>query len=510
MNQARSLSPTIHRRTLLKASAALGLAPFPTMATVRQTEEPLPNELVIDIALGPASLDPAQARSIFDWSIIHSIYDSLLNLNRDGELAPLAAETFVATDATTFDVTLRADLTFHDGTPVRADAIERSIRHVQDSSGPAAGSFGIIERIDLIDDRSARIVTSVPAPWLPSQLAPWMVLFPESSTTESFETSPVGSGPFRFAGMSAGDWIDLELNLDYFPGSPKGQPLAERVRFRYVPESSTRVANLSTGVANLIVDVNQDQMPAIDTAGGSTIEEPVLGVSFLRLVNDVPPFDDPLVRRAINHALDVESIAQTLMSAQSHRLASIYPDTRSIGFDPDLAPLAYDPDLALSLLADAGLPAGFETAFQYTSGGREDVMQAIAANLAEVGIDVTLEATDLATFNGTWREPDSAPIRFVSWRPVYDPHTLLSLMFAGTGFLSRFADDEADRLIAAGASEIEPSARLELYRELGRRFQVSPPAAFLWNLTATYGVREFGVGWSPRGDEYVIPTRTEG
>ena len=138
-----------------------------------------------------------------------------------------------------------------------------------------------------------------------------------------------------------------------------------------------------------------------------------------------------------------------------------------------------------------------------------DVMQAISANLADMGISVSIESTELAKVNGSWQVPDSAPLRFVTWRPVYDPHTLLGLMFASTGPLSRFADESTDALIAAAATEAAFEQRVEKYRQLGRQFQESPPAVFLWNLTAIYGIKDFGDGWSPRGDEYIIPTRTE-
>jgi ABC-type transport system substrate-binding protein len=82
-------------------------------------------------------------------------------------------------------------------------------------------------------------------------------------------------------------------------------------------------------------------------------------------------------------------------------------------------------------------------------------------------------------------------------------------MFASGGPLSRFADTEADRLIEAAASEQDPVRRAAIYQELGRHFQASPPAVFLWNLTATYGVRDAGLSWSPRADEYILPTATE-
>jgi peptide/nickel transport system substrate-binding protein len=325
-------------------------------------------------------------------------------------------------------------------------------------------------------------------------------------TTDDFERAPMGSGPYRFVSHDAGSEIVLQRNPDYPADSPKGTALAERVRYRFVPESTTRVADLATGVAHIVDAIPQDQTGAIEEGGGQSIEAPVLGTSFLRMVNDVPPFDDPLVRQAINHAIDGETIGAALVSTEANRLASLYPDERSIGFDPELVPFAYDPDRAQKLLAEAGYGNGFETTLQYTGGGRDDVMQAIAANLAEVGIQVTIEVTELAAFNGSWTDPASAALRYVTWRPVYDPHTLLSLMFASTGPLSRYADDEADSLITAAATESDPETRAGLYRDLGRYFQESPPAVFLWNLTANYGVAGAGMDWRPRGDEYLIAT----
>jgi peptide/nickel transport system substrate-binding protein len=478
-------------------------------AGAQETPE-VADELVIDVSGGPDNLDPALTRSIRDWSVLHSIYDSILDLSDDGDLVPLAADSFTIVDELTFEVVLRIGLTFHDGTPVTVEAIERSIVHVQESDGPAAGNFGAIVEVETVDERTVRLKTAEPAPWLPSQLAVWMVLFPEGVTAESFEQAPIGTGPYRFVSREAGSEIVLERNPDYPADSPKGTALAEQIRYRFVPESTTRVADLATGVAQIIDAIPQDQIGAIEDGGGQAIEAPVLGTSFLRMVNDVAPFDDPLVRQAINHAIDVETIGAALISTGVNRLASLFPDERSIGFDPELAPFAYDPERARELLAEAGYEDGFETTFQYTGGGRDDVMQAIAANLEEVGIRVTIEVTELAAFNGSWTDPESAALRYVTWRPVYDPHTLLSLMFASTGPLSRFADDEADALIAAAAVESEPEARAGLYRDLGRYFQETPPAVFLWNLTANYGVAGAGLEWQPRGDEYLIATTRKG
>ncbi len=502
----------VSRRSFLGGLGMLGgegllNVPRTTAGSTFQTPEAIAEEIVIDLAGGPDNLDPALARSTRDWSVIHSVYDSLLLLSNDGELVPLAAESFEAVDDTTYDVVLRLGLRFHDGTPVTSSAIERGIAHVQASEGPAAANFGVVERVEIVDELSARIITREPAAWLPSQIAVWFVLFPEDATPESLARTPVGSGPYRFEKLEAGTEVVLGRNPDYTWPSPKGMPLAETARFRFVPEPATRVADLGTGGANIVTSIPNDQLRAVEEAGGDVIETAILGTVFLRLTTDVAPFDDPRVGIALNHAVDVDALTGSLVSGESHRLASIFPDQRSIGFDRELAPFAYDPARARALLDEAGIAPGLSMRLEFAGGERDDILQVIVAQLGEVGINVTLESLELAAFNGSWQDPKSAPLRFVSWRPVFDPHTLLSLMFASGGPLSRHRDDLADELIRSGAVEPAPDARAAVYRELGRRFQEVPPAIFLWNLTSTYGVKDVLGAWSPRGDEYVIPTK---
>lgn len=497
--------------SLLGAAASGPLTGLPGSAARSASQTPVTraDEIVIDLAGGPDNLDPALTRSTRDWSVLHSVYDSILHLGDAGELVPLAAESFEVVDDVTYEVTLRPGLRFHDGTPVLSDAIARGITHVQGSEGPAASGFQVINRVEVIDDLSARIITKEPAAWLPSQLAVWFVLFPESATPDSLASQPVGSGPYQFVSLEPGTEVVLSRNPDYIWASPKGVALAETARFRFVPESTTRVADLSTDNANIIASVPIDQIAAVEDGGGEVIETPILGTAFLRIATDAAPFDDPRVCVAINHAIDVDAITAALLGEHAHRLASIFPDERSIGFDRELAPFVYDPDRARALLAEAQLKDGFDVRLQFVGGERDDILQVIAAQLGEVRINVSLQATELATFNGSWQDPESAPLRFVTWRPVFDPHTLLSLMFASTGPLSRHRDTMADELIRQGAVEPDPDSRAGTYRQLGRHFQETPPAVFLWNLTSTYGVKNVPGTWKPRGDEYIIPTQVK-
>jgi len=505
-------SQRVTRRTLVKttAVATLGMAAWsgfrlPAMAS---SETPaILDELVIDLDGGPDNLDPALTYSPRDWSIAHSIYDALLHFDAEGKIVPLAAESFTTTDAKTFDVKLRSGLKFHDRSPVTTAAITRSIDHLRASDSQIADLFRGITKVEEIDDLHARIISETAAAWLPSQIAVWLMLFPEGMNDKTWSIAPVGSGPYKFESYDPGNRIVLSRNEEYTWGSPKGVPIADRVTYRFVPEAVTRVADLSTNAAQIIVSVPSDQRAAVTKAGAQSVVEPTLGTGFLRIATDTKPFDDPRVRQALNFALDVETIGKQLVAPESRRLASLFPDPRGVGFDPRLPVFPYDPDRARSLLAEAGVGNGFATTLQLVTTEQTAVVEAIAAQFGEVGIDVTIEQTELAAFNQGWPDVKGASLRYATWRPLYDPHSLLSLMFLSTGFLSRHKNPKADALILAAAAEADAAKRQAIYEELGRLFQEEPAAVYLWNVTSTYGVAPVAIEWQPRGDDYVIATR---
>jgi peptide/nickel transport system substrate-binding protein len=283
-------------------------------------------------------------------------------------------------------------------------------------------------------------------------------------------------------------------------------PLAEAVTYRFVPEAGTRVADLLSGTAHLIRNVPEDQEAAVTEAGARINAVPVSGTSFVRLPNDVAPFDDVRVRQALNHAVDVETIVAALAAGRGTRLANFFVEG-GLGFDPNLTPYAYDPERARALLAEAGYGEGFATSLAYTTADREDIARAIAGMIEEIGVTVELQPTDLAVFNDTWADPEAAPLRLVTWRPMFDPYTLLSLMVSNQGFLSRYDSAEAQPLIDVGAVEADPAARAEIYRQLGQALHDDPAGIYLYGLTSIYGEAADLPDWMPRGDDYVVMTR---
>jgi peptide/nickel transport system substrate-binding protein len=504
-------SQVVSRRGALGAFAAGTIALTlggdevnPALAQTPMAGSDLEPEIVIDLAGAPVTIDPALAYAPRDWSIVHALYDAPIAIDQNGEIAPLATKSFEAIDDLTWALKLLPGQRFHDGSAVTVDAVVRSLDHLINSESQATSLFAGITKIDVIDDLTCHLVSAAPSPWLPAQIAVYLVLLPEDVEPEALLTSPIGSGPYMFESQEPGVSISLVRNPNWVSTGAKGWPIAERVTYRFVSEVATRIADLSTGVAQLITEIPHDQMEAILDSSAQPVEISVVGIHFIRIAMDVEPLDRPEVRRALNHAIDAESIAQALVSPEAHRLASLFPDERALGHDPNLPPLAYDPELSRELLRTAGVDT-LDLTLEVTTGARVDIAEAIAAQLAEVGVNVTVLVSDYATFNATWNDPSAPALRLVTWAPMFDPQSLLGLVFSSDGYLSRYANAEVDELILAGSVESDPLARQEVYETMAEAMQIDPPAIFLWNLTSGYGVGPDAATWEARGDDYVLP-----
>ncbi|HEV2072724.1 MAG TPA: ABC transporter substrate-binding protein, partial [Thermomicrobiales bacterium] len=274
-----TMGTAMTRRSLIGIGGSAGirlLAPRAQVMPRQETPEAeLLQELVIDLAGDPVSIDPAFAYSARDWSIVHSMYDGLIAIGDDGTIQPLAAETFDVIDDLTFEAKLREGLTFHDGSPVTADAAIRGIEHLQRSEDSQISAlFSSITELKRVDDLTVQILCDAPSPWLPAQMAVWHMLLPEGYTAESLLTSPIGSGPYRFVSWEKGSHVELERFEEYQPTNVKGAPIAERVIYRFVPEVSTRVADLLSGSADIAVDIPLDQHEAVESGEATIISEP--------------------------------------------------------------------------------------------------------------------------------------------------------------------------------------------------------------------------------------------
>jgi peptide/nickel transport system substrate-binding protein len=505
--------------SLIQCAAPTATPESPAEATatsVAPTATPIPptptpaRPLVIAQGAEALTLDPHIPADMTSHRIFQNIFDTLVFRDRDMKLQPHLATSYELLDDTTWQFKLREGVLFHNGEPFDANSVKFSVERIlnPDLESHMAGWFATIDHVEIVDDYTVNIITGAPDPLLPGRLT-WLYMVPpqyvQENGDEYFGLHPVGTGPYTFVEWVKDDHLSLQANEEYWNGAPAIQ----EVVFRPIPETSTRIAALLTGEADIIDSVPSDQVGTIENSDVAKVAS-VLSKRQIYIgldnINDTP-LKDKRVRLAINYAVDVPSLIENIMGGYAIQSASpVLP--MYFGYDPDIKPFPYDPEKAKDLLAEAGYPDGFQVTLD-TSSGRyvmdKETAEAVAGQLAEVGIDAQVEVLEWGVYVSKFLEYPKgvAPMYLIGWgaafldadQPLYDAlHT--------GEILGRYSNADFDQLIEAARVEMDPDKRYELYQEAQQILKDDPPWLFLWQLKDIYGVSK-DVVWEPRTDEFI-------
>ncbi|WP_141015599.1 ABC transporter substrate-binding protein [Nocardioides sambongensis] len=338
------------------------------------------------------SMDPVDviANGLSGGSELAAIYDVLLRYDPEaGEYEGQLAEGVESNeDASEWTLTLRDGVTFSDGSPLDADAVVASIGRYLDNGGGQASLWS--RKVGTTTATDERTVTfTLTEPWLdfPYMLAtaPGMIVAP--GVDKGGEFTPIGAGPFTFVHYRPGEELLLKANPDYFEGAPH---LAE-LRFRTVQTAQGTLEVVQSGDADLGVlrepNVIKDAVDA-DLAGSMNVVS--MGVGLIVNSREGRDTADELVRQAIAHTLDPDTIIQRSYDGVGLPGTEMFPEESTwhgAGDGPDI-----DLDEARELVEEAK-DKGFDGTIGYL--GIQKVSQntglAIEAMLGEVGIDVEAE-----------------------------------------------------------------------------------------------------------------------
>jgi peptide/nickel transport system substrate-binding protein len=198
---------------------------------------------------------------------------------------------------------------------------------------------------------------------------------------------------------------------------------------------------------------------------------------------------------ALNLAVDRQAIIDTLLKERGSKMTGLFVEG-DLGFDPSVKPFDYDPATAKQMLADAGYPNGFEVDLDICTCDRSDLPEAVAGELAKVGVTVNLMPAEVTRFNTDWGEGKQNPMR-AARLSFSDPNVYLQLWLKSDGPLSRFSDLDIDKLIDAQAGEYDTDKRIAILREIGTKTRAAAPALFLWSSPNLYGAAKTVPDWRP-------------
>ena len=499
----------VSRRVLLAgigaAAAALPLQACLPRSLPRLGGARVPDLLVVAQGADPASLHPLLETGLVEASAYGNIYDPLVTLDADGRLAPALAESWEPRDERSWLFRLRPGVTFHDGEVFDSASVRFTIERLLDpvSASPIRAQLDAIERVETPDARTALIVTKQPFAPLIAELTQLMMLPPAHTARTGFAAladQPNGTGPFRFVERVRDERIVLEANGQHW----RGAPAAGRLELRPLPETTTRVAAVRTGQADLAVNVPSDQAPTLQREGVSVVGRPGVQALYVRLHARKPPLDDVRVRQAIVHAVDVDQIITTLYGGRARRITGPFPP-EVLGYDA-AAPLpAYDPELARALLRQAGVAEGTPLVFE-TPQGRypkdDQLALALAGFLDKVGLRVQIRAIEWAAYLKKVQAGDGEHLFLLAGtNRTFDPHfTIVRLYASGSAFgRAYYGNAGIDPLAAEAAAEQDPERRRVLYGRILAILRAEAPALWLAQLDDLYALRA-GLEWQPRAD----------
>jgi len=475
-------------RKLLFALLTVLVAAFPALAQQGTLE------IAVDQA--PVGLDPHLVTAFSSFVVIGQVYDGLIEFDADLKIGPALATSWeISDDGLVYDLELRDDVVFHDGSEMTADDVVYSFERIMDeeTGSPQASRFSQVQGVEATGEYAVRFTLSAPfAPFLGNlsnlSVVPSQVVEAEGD----LQRVAVGTGPFMLDEVVPDTYVRLVANPDYYRA---GQPKLEGLRYNVVPEASTRAAGLRTGSYHLLPDVDPATAETIQGASGvELLEVQDLAYTLLGMNVEREPFDDPAVRRAINLAIDRDEIITAVYFDNAVPGGPLSPGLDQWALDTnDYACYRHDPDAARALLADAGYEDGFELEI-LTFGTIKvvsDLAQVLQAQLTEVGIDTTVNVAEFGTFVQDWRNSDFQA--FVSLNGGNaDPDGYFYRTFHGGGATNvfQYADATVDELLDRGRTEADDDARYETYAELQRLLACEGPAAHVAYATLFSGVRE--------------------
>ncbi len=493
----------------------LGVIFSMTAGLVCVTAQDEKSEVVIAQISDPTDLDPQTAGGTTGGNFVWNIFDGLTIISSDmSEVYPSLATEWEMVDDVTWQFKLREDVVFQNGEKFNAEAIKYTVdRFTRPGTPQEAYKFKSLKAAEVVDEYTVNIITNAPDPLLPFR-AMEIVALPPVYTEEAgdnFGTLPIGTGAYKVVENTPNQRIVLEANENYWGGKPD----VDRLVFIPVPEVSTRLAELITGNADIILNLSPEDFATIEGNAGLRVEttagKRVIFVG-IDLLPDGPEYlKDVRVRQALNYAIDKEAIIEYLLNGYADQLATLYR-TDFAGYDPSIEPYPYDPEKALALLAEAGIDPSDITLKIAASeevvikGG--EIGEAIASMLQDIGINATADVLANQQIRDMLIGGQEAHVNDELWVWNWgvrepDADSILSGVMHNSGLTSYVRDDKLSEMIDLARAEMDSEKRAEIHKEIQAYLYEECPAIFLFLAHDIYGVNN-RVNWTPRRDQYII------
>ena len=444
------------------------------------------------------SMDPHSLNESLQLDVLGNVYESLVTRGKNLSLVPALATTWKQTSPTVWRFELRRGVQFHDGTPFTADDVVFSMARTQADGSDMKSYSNDFKEVRKVNDYTVEIETKSPFPILPDMMARVMIMSKAWCETNQ-ATKPVdrrkgienaasfranGTGPFRVRERQPSIRTTFTRNGSYWD---KIDGNVDEIVFTPIGNDATRVAALLSGEIDVMEPVPLQDVDRVNGAPNTrALVGPELRTIFLGMdqkrdelqyssVKGKNPFKDKRVRQAFYQAIDIDGIKKTVMRGASTPTAlMVGPGINGFSAEQNKR-MPFDPEASRKLLADAGYPSGFEVSMncpndRYVNDAR--ICQAVAANLAKVGVKINLVAETKGTYFPKVLRRDTS-FYLLGWTPsTYDAHDALNALMAcvddkgaGQFNLGSYCNPRLDELTKKIQAETDKAKRSAMIKE---------------------------------------------
>jgi peptide/nickel transport system substrate-binding protein len=487
-----------------------------TTAATTTSSAPGPTTLVVDKANELQSIDPAFDYEYAGWEVIANLYEPLVTYDKADPtkfVGVLAASWTSSADGLVYTFKLRENVKFSNGDEFDANAVKYSMDRVLKMNQPPSWMLSqslTLDSAKVLDKHTVEFDLTQPYSAFLATMATMTasVVNPNAveahggvvadSTSAWMDSNAAGTGPFVLQEWIKGDHLTLARNPLYW-GTP---PKLEKVIMYYKTSVQTRLLDIKSGFAQIAtIDVNHIQ----DVQGVQGIVVESIGLSqhidFVYMNTKTVPFNNPLVRKAVVHAINYDAIMSGINRDLTIRYVGPFAHGQE-GYDETMDPYKYDLELAKQLLAEAGYPEGQGLpSITYLYYSRDAsvalIAQEIQQDLANIGINVNLLGVSFATYiDKCLSGPENVPeMGWTEWYADYISPDDFVIPFANPDFPpvgwnpAYYSNPRVTELYQEAPYLTDANERAAMYEEITQIMYDEAPYAWLGQFKGYYVYR---------------------
>jgi peptide/nickel transport system substrate-binding protein len=441
-----------------------------------------------------STLDPALLRvgaPLSQGQPLIALFDAIVYEDTTGAITPGTAQSLTSSDATTWLLKVRPNVTFTDGTAYDANAVKFNWQRILDpaTASPNRGAASVISGMDVVDPLTLKITLSGPFGQFPRAVARNMAAVGSPKAIQAnpsaFGSSPVGAGPFSLKSWVRDSAMTMARNPNYWDAP---RPYLDQLIIRPLPDNAQRTNALLAGETQMAIQASLPESKRAADAGFNNPATILSGGATFEFNNTKPPFSDVRLRKAVAFAFNFSAYNAAIDNNLNTPVTNMFIKGSPF-YDPSLALPTNNPQQAQALFdaisADnGGKPAEFTISCSTTSANRCQFFQ--GAIQAFKNTKVNVESLTAAALVQKQNTKDYQMVVTAHQYVDPEPDLYASLLSTSSSNISGFKDANMDAALNAGRSSLDLNARIAAYKQMQQIFIDQVPFLYYSSLpTAT-------------------------